>query len=152
MVRKSALPAWCKIVRDRKIASEYGIDVRHPMRSPREVAVVMAPRFESEEVEIFVTVLLDAQHKMIAAQEVTRGLVNSSLVAPREVFRLAIAMNASALILAHNHPSGDPTPSAEDRAVTEQLVAAGRLLDLPVHDHLVFGHNRYVSFAESGLL
>lgn len=152
MVRKSALPAWCKVVRDRKLVAEAGLDLRAPIRSPRDGVAVLRPMFEAEDVEVFVVLSLDAQHKLIAAQEVTRGLVNSSLVAPREVFRLAIAMNASALILAHNHPSGDPTPSAEDRVVTAQLVAAGRLLDIPVHDHLIIGHNRYVSFAETGLL
>jgi DNA repair protein RadC len=76
--------------------------------------------------------------------------VNSSLVHPREVFRAAIIANASAVILVHNHPSGAPTPSADDQAVTEQLTAAGRLLDIPVHDHVVMGAHRYVSFAEAG--
>jgi DNA repair protein RadC len=68
------------------------------------------------------------------------------------VFREAIAERAAAVVLVHNHPSGDPTPSAEDRAVTQQLVAAGRLLDIPVHDHVIIGRGRYMSFAESGLL
>jgi len=63
-----------------------------------------------------------------------------------------IAANAGAVVLCHNHPSGDPTPSADDRQVTDQLVAAGRLLDIPVHDHIIIGHGRYVSFAESGLI
>jgi len=83
---------------------------------------------------------------------VTRGILNSSLVHPREVFREAIAERAAAIILVHNHPSGDPTPSADDRAVTAQLVAAGRLLDIPVHDHIIVGRGRYASFAEAGLL
>src|SRR5918911_768911 len=73
-------------------------------------------------------------------------------VHPREVFREAIAERAAAIILVHNHPSGDPTPSADDRLVTEQLVAAGRLLDIPVHDHVIVGRGRFVSFAEAGLL
>ena len=71
---------------------------------------------------------------------------------PREVFRPALEANAAAVILVHNHPSGDPTPSAEDRAVTVQMVEAGHRLDVPVHDHVVFGRGRYASFAESGLL
>lgn len=71
---------------------------------------------------------------------------------PREVFCAAIVAGAAAVILSHNHPSGDPTPSADDRAVTDQLVAAGRLLDIPVHDHVILGRGRYVSFAEAGLL
>jgi DNA repair protein RadC len=83
---------------------------------------------------------------------VTRGLLDSSLVHPREVFRAAISEAAAGIILVHNHPSGDPTPSAEDRAVTRQLVAAGQLLDLPVHDHVIVAGDRYLSFATAGLL
>ena len=71
---------------------------------------------------------------------------------PREVFLAAICASAAAVILVHNHPSGDPTPSAGDRTITEQLVAAGRLLDIPVHDHVIVGAGRYTSFAEAGLL
>jgi len=84
---------------------------------------------------------------------ITRGILNSSLVHPREVFRAAIAEAAAGIIVVHNHPSGDPTPSADDRAVTRQLVDAGRVLDVPVYDHVVIGGGeRYVSFAEAGLL
>jgi len=83
---------------------------------------------------------------------VTRGLLNSSLVHPREVFREAIAERAAAIILVHNHPSGDPTPSPDDRVVTEQLVQAGKVLDIPVQDHVIIGRGRYISFAEAGLL
>jgi DNA repair protein RadC len=74
------------------------------------------------------------------------------LVHPREVFRIAIALGAAAIVVAHNHPSGDASPSAEDHAVTRQLVAAGRILDLPVHDHIIVGAGCYTSFAEAGLL
>jgi DNA repair protein RadC len=83
---------------------------------------------------------------------VSRGLLNSSLVHPREVFRPAIAEAAAGIIVVHNHPSGDPTPSAEDRAVTRQLVAAGRLLDVPVYDHVILAGDRFVSFVATGLL
>jgi DNA repair protein RadC len=101
---------------------------------------------------VFYVIALNSQSRVIAIQEVTRGILNSSLVHPREVFRLAIAFGAAGIIVAHNHPSGDPTPSADDRAITRQLVDAGRLLDIPVYDHLVLGAERYVSFAEAGLL
>ena len=75
------------------------------------------------------------------------------LEGPRDAVTFeAIAERAAAVILVHNHPSGDPTPSADDRIVTEQLVAAGKLLDIPVHDHLIIGRGRYTSFAEAGLL
>jgi DNA repair protein RadC len=127
-------------------------DAGVPLHSPRDVAAVFAPRLQELPVEEFHVAILDAQHRMERDVLVTRGLLNSSLVHPREVFREAIAERAAAVILVHNHPSGDPTPSAEDRAVTEQLVAAGRLLDIPVHDHIIVGRGRYMSFAEAGLL
>jgi len=123
-----------------------------PLRGPRDVAAAFAPRLQDAPVEEFHVAILDAQHRLERDVLITRGLLNSSLVHPREVFREAIAERAAAVILVHNHPSGDPTPSAEDRAVTEQLVAAGRLLDIPVHDHIIVGRGRYVSFAEAGLL
>src|SRR3982750_583263 len=113
---------------------------------------VFAPRLEDLPVEEFHVAVLDAQHRLERDVTVTRGILTSSLVHPREVFREAIAERAAAVILVHNHPSGDPTPSADDRIVTEQLVAAGKLLDIPVHDHIIIGRGRYTSFAEAGLL
>ncbi len=122
------------------------------VRSPRDVYRLFAPRLEDLPVEEFHVAVLDAQHRVERDITITRGILNSSLVHPREVFREAIAERAAALILIHNHPSGDPTPSDDDRAVTDQLVAAGRLLDIPVHDHIIVGRGRYTSFAEAGLL
>jgi DNA repair protein RadC len=123
-----------------------------PVRSPRDVARLFAPRLEDLPVEEFHVAVLDAQHRLERDVTITRGILTSSLVHPREVFREAIAERAAAVILVHNHPSGDPTPSADDRLVTEQLVAAGKLLDIPVHDHVIIGRGRYTSFAEAGLL
>jgi DNA repair protein RadC len=123
-----------------------------PVRSPRDVVAHFAPRMEDLPVEEFHVAVLDAQHRLERDITVTRGILNSSLVHPREVFREAIAERAAAVILVHNHPSGDPSPSMDDRAVTEQLVAAGKLLDIPVHDHVIIGRGRYTSFAEAGLL
>ena len=135
----------------RRMASEAR-DEGAPVRSPRDVHALFAPRLEDLPVEEFHVAVLDSQHRLERDVTVTRGILNSSLVHPREVFREAIAERAAAIILVHNHPSGDPTPSADDRVVTEQLVAAGRLLDIPVHDHVIVGRGRYVSFAEAGLL
>ena len=123
-----------------------------PVRSPRDVARLFSPRLEDLPVEEFHVAVLDAQHRLERDVTITRGILTSSLVHPREVFREAIAERAAAVILVHNHPSGDPTPSADDRLVTEQLVAAGKLLDIPVHDHVIIGRGRYTSFAEAGLL
>ena len=136
----------------RRLAVEAGDDDGAPIRAPRDVWQRYAPRLQDLPVEEFHVAILDAQHRLERDVLVTRGILNSSLVHPREVFREAIAERAAAIILVHNHPSGDPTPSADDRAVTEQLVAAGRLLDIPVHDHVIVGRGRYVSFAEAGLL
>ena len=135
----------------RRMAAESR-DEGTPIRSPRDVVAVFGPRLEDLPVEEFHVAILDAQHRLERDVTVTRGILNSSLVHPREVFREAIAERAAALILVHNHPSGDPTPSADDRNVTDQLVAAGRLLDIPVHDHVIIGRGRYTSFAEAGLL
>jgi DNA repair protein RadC len=135
----------------RRMAAEQRQEAT-PIRSPRDVVSVYAPRLEDVPVEEFHVAVLDAQHRLERDILVTRGILNSSLVHPREVFREAIAERAAAIILVHNHPSGDPTPSADDRNVTDQLVAAGRLLDIPVHDHVIIGRGRYTSFAEAGLL
>ncbi len=123
-----------------------------PVRSPADVYRWCRAALCDLVVEEFRLLTLDAQHRITRDLLVTRGTLTSSLVHPREVFRQAIAEAAAGVIVVHNHPSGDPTPSAEDRVVTRQLVEAGRLLDLPVYDHLIVGADRYFSFAEAGLL
>ena len=147
--------ATLRLIREGTFAAPEGHpDGAVPIRSPRDVFALMRPYAEREVVESFWILTLDAQHRLAggAPTVITRGILNSSLVHPREVFCAAIVATAAALILCHNHPSGDPSPSADDRLVTEQLVAAGRLLDMPVHDHVIIGRGRYVSFAEAGLL
>lgn len=122
------------------------------MRSPRDVFAVFSGRLEDLPVEEFHVAVLDAQHRLERDLTITRGILNSSLVHPREVFREAIAERAAGIVLVHNHPSGDPSPSVDDRVVTQQLIAAGRVLDIPVHDHVIIGRGRYVSLAEIGAL
>ena len=95
---------------------------------------------------------LDTQNRVRLERRLTVGLLNSSLVHPREVFAPAIAVRAASLILAHNHPSGDPEPSPEDVRVTCQLAESGRILGIPVRDHVVLGDGRYVSLGERGML
>jgi len=131
---------------------EEGRGRRVRIRSPADVYRFYAPRLADLPAEEFHVLALDSQSGVLRDLLVTRGLVNASLVHPREVFRGAIAEAAAGVIVVHNHPSGDPTPSADDRAATRQLVEAGRILDLPVYDHVVVGAGRYVSFAEAGLL
>ncbi len=122
------------------------------LRTPADVYRYCAPGLRDLLVEEFHLLILDAQHRIDRDLLITRGTLTSSLVHPREVFRPAIAEAAAGVIVVHNHPSGDPAPSGEDRAVTRQLVAAGKLLDLPVHDHVIVAGDRYFSFAEAGLL
>lgn len=141
-------PDWLRVVREPSAMSEP-----EKIASPADaVRILRAHGAEEEEVEVFYVLMLDAQNKVRGLQEVTRGILNSSLVHPREVFRLAIIHGAAGVIIAHNHPSGNPRPSADDKAVMTQLVEAGRLLDIPLYDHVIVGGDQYFSFAEAGLL
>ena len=130
-------------------------ETRHPgdrVRGPRDVFDRMAPRLRDLPQEEFHALLLSSRHSVIREVFITRGILDASLIHPREVFRPAITQSAAAIILVHNHPSGDPTPSAEDRAVTKQLGAVGRTVGIPVVDHVVIGDGRFASLADEGLL
>lgn len=102
--------------------------------------------------ELFKVVLLDAKHAILREETVSEGSLTLSVVHPREVFSLAVKESAAAVIFLHNHPSGDPTPSHEDRLLTARLVSAGEVLGIRVLDHLVIGDGRYISFADQGWL
>ena len=119
---------------------------------PRDVAHVLTTLLQDEAAEVFGILCLTTKHRVIAYHEVSRGALDATLVHPREVFKAAILANASAVILAHNHPSGDPTPSGEDTALTRRLVDGGALLGIEVLDHLIIGDGRYCSFREEGRL
>jgi DNA repair protein RadC len=136
----------------RRLAVESSGDTERTVTSPAEVHRRCGPGLRDLAVEEFRLLVLVTQHRLVRDLLVTRGLLDSSLVHPREVFRAAIAEAAAAVVLVHNHPSGNPAPSADDRAVTRQLVEAGKLLDIPVYDHVIIGGDRYFSFAEAGLL
>ncbi|MHB1328282.1 MAG: RadC family protein [Gemmatimonadales bacterium] len=126
--------------------------VRPRIRSPEDVARLIGDRLRDLEVEEFHVLALSAQRDVLRDVLVSRGVLTGALVHPREVFRLAIAEAAAGIIVVHNHPSGDPTPSPEDRSVTSQLVSAGAILGIPVLDHVIVGGDRWVSFATQGLL
>ena len=114
---------------------------------------ILAPVFVGLDREQCVVMVLDAKHKVIGINVVSVGSLNVSIVHPREVFKPAILLNAAAVILAHNHPSGDPTPSEEDHALTNRLQEAGKCLGIPLLDHLVLGdHGTFMSFADQGLM
>ena len=102
--------------------------------------------------ELFKVVLLDAKNTVLKETTVSEGSLTLSIVHPREVFAFAVRESAAAVILLHNHPSGDPTPSLEDRQLTDRLVAVGKLLGIRVLDHVIIGDSRYVSFADEGWL
>jgi DNA repair protein RadC len=125
---------------------------RVPFASPRELAAHLMPRFSARGVEQFGVVLLDARHRLLKAVPLTVGTLDCSLVHPREVFRVAFEGSAAAVVLFHNHPSGDPTPSEDDARLTWRLVAAGDLLGVDVLDHLVLADASYYSFREAGCL
>lgn len=135
----------------RRMALE-GRQAARLVSSPADVHRWLGPVLRDLAVEEFHVLTLDAQNRITRNLLITRGILNSSLVHPREVFRAAIAEAAASVIVVHNHPSGQPAPSADDRAITTQLVEAGRVLDVPVYDHVIVGGDQYFSFAEAGLL
>ena len=120
------------------------------MNTPRESAPVVMTVLRDEPGEVFAIICLSTKHRVIAYHEVSRGTLDATLVHPREVFKAALLANAAAIILTHNHPSGDPTPSADDVGLTRRLVEAGTLLGVDVLDHIIVGDGRYYSFREGG--
>lgn len=125
--------------------------LKQKIGSPSQAYSLIRDSMEREKREIFVSLLLDIKGKAIRQDVVAIGTLNRTLVHPREVFYPAIRHKAASVILAHNHPSGDPTPSQEDIEVTKSLIEAGRLMNIPVNDHLVIGDGRFVSLRQEGL-
>jgi DNA repair protein RadC len=122
------------------------------LSAPAEVYAAFGPLMEDLPREVFRVALLDAQNGLLRDRVVSEGTLSASLVHPREVFKPAILESAASVILLHNHPSGDPTPSREDVRLTRQLVECARLLDLRVHDHVIIGRGSFVSLAERGII
>ena len=126
---------------------------RKRVKGPQDAAEVLRAFLADTDREHFVALLLDAKNQLIGIHTVAIGSLDTCVVHPREVFKAGILANAASVILAHNHPSGDPTPSPEDRAVTRQLVDAGQMLGIDVHDHVIVGEGSlYCSFLEAGFL
>ena len=120
--------------------------------SPEQVYARYGPLMEDLQKEVFRVALLDSQNVLLRDVVVSEGTLSASLVHPREVFKPAILESAASIILLHNHPSGDPTPSKEDLRLTRQLVDCADLLDLRIHDHVIIGRERYISLAQRGAL
>ena len=125
---------------------------RDEILTPPTAYAYLAPRLRDAREERFVALLLDTRSRVFREATISVGSLNASIVHPREVFRTAMSHGAAALLLAHNPPSGDPRPSAEDRELTRTLVEAGKLLDIPVYDHIVVAAEGYFSFREAGLI
>jgi DNA repair protein RadC len=125
---------------------------RLQMTSPRAVAEYLLPQYGNCRVEQFGVLLLDTKRRMLRTTVLSVGTLDASIVHPREIFREAVAGGAAAIVLFHNHPSGDPEPSQEDTRLTERLVAAGMLMGIDVIDHVILGDARYFSYREKGTI
>jgi DNA repair protein RadC len=146
--KTAALKAALEIGR-RLLLTEH--EQRVQIKSPTDVAQLLMLEMSHLDQEHLRTVLLDTKNRVQGISTVYVGSLNASLIRVGEVFKEALKKNSAALIVVHNHPSGDPTPSPEDVLVTREIVAAGLLLDIEVLDHLVIGHGRFVSLRERGL-
>ncbi|MCH7972860.1 MAG: DNA repair protein RadC [Bacteroidetes bacterium] len=120
--------------------------------SPSDVAEIFIPLLRDELKEKFLLINLNSANKIINYDIISIGNLNSSVVHPREVFKSAIENSAASIILMHNHPSGNCTPSEEDKKLTKKLVESGKLLDIPVFDHIIIAGNSYTSFVEKKLI
>lgn len=132
----------------RRIASAKPIEKIH-LSCPQDVADFLMPRLRYEAKEQFVVILLNNKNKVIGTEVVSEGSLSSSVVHPREVYAPAILHHAAAIMVAHNHPSGDPKPSIEDEEVTRQLLRSGKVLGIPMIDHVIIGDGNYYSFLEN---
>jgi DNA repair protein RadC len=121
-------------------------------KQPSDVAKIFIPMLGHEKKEVFAIALLDTAGKYMGSEKISVGTLNASLIHAREVFKPAIKHSAASIILVHNHPSGQLTPSAEDLKITKQLVEAGKLLDIIVHDHLIITQDSYISLKEDGYI
>jgi DNA repair protein RadC len=128
------------------------IEQRPVILSPDDVAAIMYPVVELLAEEHSYALLLNIKNRVNAIHEVSIGSLGAAIIHPREVFRAAILSNAASIILVHNHPSGDPTPSPEDVDLTKRLVEAGSLIDIPILDHIIVCPGRYASLKERGVL
>ena len=124
---------------------------RSKIQHPGEVVTVLKSHWNKKQ-EYFFSILLDGAHQVISVEVITKGLVNRTVIHPREVFRKAVQKNAVAVVVAHNHPSGNVTPSTEDTEITGRLKEAGKVLGIAVLDHIIFCKGEYHSFLENGEL
>ena len=127
-------------------------DQAESITSPQRAAALVMEELRYKKKEHFVILLLNTKNHLLSREEISVGSLSASIVHPREIFKIPLRKSAASIILVHNHPSGDPSPSQEDLEVTRRLVEAGNLLGIAVRDHLVIGDGCYFSFKEKGLL
>lgn len=127
-------------------------DNKYVIKTPEDAADYAMPRLRYEKQEHFAILLLDTKNQVITFPDISIGSLNASIVHPREVFRCAISHCASSIILVHNHPSGDPSPSMEDINITLRLIKSGKILDIEILDHIIIGDNKYTSLKQQGMI
>lgn len=132
--------------------TKYKPAERYVIRSPEDGADYVMEEMRTLDQEHFIALFLNTKNQIIHSQTIFIGTLNSSVVHPREIFREAVRRSSASLIVAHNHPSGDPTPSPEDINVTKRLVEAGKIMGIDLLDHLIIGDNKFVSLKEKGHL
>lgn len=125
---------------------------RPVIRCPEDVCTLVMEDLRDRDREYFQALLLNTKNQVLARETISIGTLNSSMVHPRELFKMAIRRSAASLILVHNHPSGDPTPSREDISLTKRLIEAGEIIGIDVLDHIVIGDNRFTSLKSKGLI
>jgi DNA repair protein RadC len=138
-----------------ELARRLEVYVEEPKRkicSPKDVYAFMFPKMREHKKEKFVTLYLDTKNQILKEETISIGSLNASIVHPREVFKGALELSSASIIMIHNHPSGDPSPSREDIMVTEKLVDGGKLLGIDVLDHIIIGDGRYTSLKDEGFI
>ncbi|WP_374107377.1 RadC family protein [Pasteurella canis] len=128
------------------------LELTHAFGNSENVRFYLQTVLENKEREIFLVLFLDNQHRLIKQEEMFLGTINTASVYPREIIKSALYCNAAALILAHNHPSGNAEPSMSDKRITQRIQSAAELVEIRVLDHFVIGKGNYYSFAENGLI
>lgn len=136
----------------RRILSQSKWYSENKITSPKDVAEIFIPLLKDELKEKFIVVCLNTANKIIKTETISIGSLNSSVVHPREIFKAAIENSSASIILIHNHPSGNPDPSTEDITITKKIVESGKIMEIPVFDHLIIAGNIYTSFVERRLL
>lgn len=136
----------------KRIATTYTLGNKVVVKSPDDVSKLLMEDLRHLRKEVFKVILLDTKNHVLKSVNISVGSLNASIVHPREVFSEAVKAGCSSILLAHNHPSGDPEPSCEDIQTTNRLVNAGNIMGIKVLDHIIIGNGRYVSFKEKGLL